>query len=181
MRRVMARVAAGAALWCAASCLNIKDVVQPAEVEAGKKFEIAVEVRAHGDSGESEGATYAGVLAVSIPDGAEVLKASFEGAAKGRLERVAAVPPGDLPGREGYTWVYWITPDTYDGAEYVAKDCKAKLTVRAPKTAGDYVFGYAAGVVTPVGPEGDYDCIYWGTPWHGEGREPVLERGITVK
>jgi hypothetical protein len=181
MRGAMVRVAAGAALWCAASCLNIKDVVQPADVEAGKKFEVAVEVRAHGGSRKSEGAVYAGVLAVSIPDGAEVLKASFEGAAKGRLERVAAVPAGGLPERPGYTWVYWITPDAYDGAEYVAKDYKAKLTVRAPDAAGDYVLGYAAGVVTPVGPEGNYDCIYWGKPWQGDGREPALERGITVK
>lgn len=181
MRRALARVVAGAALLCAASCLNIKDVVQPGEVEAGKKFEVAVEVRAHGVSDESNAVTYAGVLAVSIPVGAEVIKASYDGAANGRLDMYVTLVPNDLPGRPGYGWVFFVTPKTYDPREYGGKDYVVTLTVRATDTPGDYRLGYAAGVVSPVGPEMDYGSVYWGMPWQGEGQEPVLERGITVK
>lgn len=181
MRRAAVRVVAGAALCCAASCLNIKDVVQPAEVEAGEKFEAAVELRSYAGLKDVEGLTFAGVVAVSIPDGAEVLKATYEGAAKGRLDERAAVGPGDLPERPGYYWIYFVTPETYDPIEYVGKDYVVKLTMRAPPAPGDYRLGYAAGAVSAEGPDIDYAYAYWGTAWKGEGQEPVLERGITVK
>jgi hypothetical protein len=181
MRRAAVRAAVGAALWCAASCLNIKDVVQPAEVEAGKKFEVAVELRSYAGLQDVKTLTFAGVVAVSIPGGAEVIEAKYEGEVKGRLAERAAVGAGDLPERPGYKWVYFVTPKTYNPVEYVGKDYTAKLTMRAPDTAGDYVLGYAAGAVTAEGSNVNYDSVYWGTPWHGENREPVLERGITVK
>jgi len=180
MRRAAVRVAAGAALWCAASCLNIRDVVQPAEVQAGGKFEVEVELRAR-DGARDEGQTFAGVLAVSIPAGAEVLKAKYEGAAKGRLERSEAAGPGDLPERPGYAWVFFVTPETYNPIEYAGKDYVVTLTMRAPATPGYYRFGYAAGAVTAEGPEVNYAYVHWGTAWGAEGREPMLERGMTVK
>jgi len=181
MRRAAVRVVAGTALWCAASCLNIKDVVQPGEVETGEKFEVAVELRSYAGLQDVERLTFAGVVAVSIPDGAEVLKAAYEGAAKGRLDETAAVRPGDLPERPGYSWVYFVTPETYDPIEYVGKDYVVTLTMRAPPTPGDYRVGYAAGAVTAEGSNINYDSVYWGTAWEGEGQGPVLERGMTVK
>ncbi len=181
MRRATVRAVAGAALLCAASCLNIKDIVQPGEVETGEKFEVAVELRSYAGLQNVERLTFAGVLAVSIPGGAEVLKAKYEGAAKGRLKRSGAVGPGDLPERPGYAWVYFVTPETYDPIEYVGKDYVVTLTMRAPPTPGDYRVGYAAGAVTAIGPDINYADVYWGTAWKAEGREPVLERGMTVK
>ena len=181
MRRAAARVAAGAALWCAASCLNIKDVVQPAEVEAGKKFEVAVELRSYAGLQDVKTLTLAGVLAVSIPEGSEVLGAKYDGAAKGRLDERAAVGAGDLPERLGYKWVYFVTPKTYDPVEYVGKDYVVTLTLRAPDAPGDYGLGCAAGAVAAEGSDVNFGSVYWGKPWHGEGREPVLERGIKVK
>ena len=180
MRRAAVRAAVGAALWCAVSCLNIKDVVQPAEVDAGEKFEVAVGLCAE-DGSRVDMQTCAGVLAVSIPDGAEVLKAAYEGAAKGRLDETAAVRPGDLPERPGYSWVYFVTPKTYDPREYGGKDYVVTLTARAPDAPGYYLFGYAAGTVPAIDSYIDYDSVYWGTAWKGEGQGPVLERGMTVK
>lgn len=181
MRRAAARVAAGVALWCAASCLNIEDVVQPAEVEAGKKFEVEVGLRSFAGLQDVEKLNFAGVVAVSIPGGAEVIEAKYEGAAKGRLDEHASVGAGDLPERSGYKWVYFVTPKTYDPVEYVGKDYVVTLTLRAPDAPGDYDLCYAAGAVTAEGPNVNYDTVYWGMPWQGEGREPMLELGITVK
>ncbi|MEE8641089.1 MAG: hypothetical protein V3T41_11840, partial [bacterium] len=131
MARFVVTFSTVAVTFLSASCLNIKDVVQPAEVEAGEKFEVAVELRSYAGLKDVEGLTFAGVVAVSIPDGAEVLKATYEGAAKGRLEERAAIGPGDLPERPGYFWVYFVTPETYDPMEYVGKDYVVTLVMRA--------------------------------------------------
>ena len=180
MRRALVRVAAGVTLCCAVSCLNIKDVVQPAEVKAGKKFEVAVEVRAD-DGSQVDWQTCAGVLAVSLPEGAEAHKASYGGAAKGRLEKSAVVGPGDLPERPGYVWVFFVTPKTYDPKEYGGKDYVATLILRAPDTPGYYRFGYTAGAVPAVGPDINYADVFWGIAREAEGRKQMLERGITVR
>lgn len=161
--------------------MNIKDVGQPAEVEAGEKFEVAVELRSYAGLKDVEGLTFAGVVAVSVPDGAEVLKATYGGAAKGRLDERAAIGPGDLPERPGYSWVYFVTPETYDPIEYVGRDYVVTLVMRAPAAPGDYRLGYAAGAASEEGSNIDYAYVYWGTPWAGEGQEPVMERGITVR
>ena len=181
MRRAVVTFATVAVTFLSTSCLNIKDVVQPAEVEAGEKFEVAVELRSYAGLKDVEGLTFAGVVAVSIPDGAEVLKATYEGAAKGRLDERAAVGPGDLRERPGYFWVYFVTRETYDPIEYVGKDYVVTLIMRAPPAPGDYRLGYAAGAVSAEGSDIDYACVYWGTAWQAEGKEPVLERGIKVK
>lgn len=150
-------------------------------MEAGEKFEVSVELRSYAGLKDVEGLTFAGVVAVSIPEGADVLKATFEGAAKGRLDERAAVGPGDLPERPGYSWVYFVTPETYDPIEYAGKDYVVTLVVRAPPVPGDYRLGYAAGAVSAEGSNINYADAYWGNPWMAEGQEPVLERGITVK
>jgi hypothetical protein len=161
--------------------LNIKDVVQPGEVKTGEKFEVAVELRSYAGLQDVERFSFAGVVAVSIPDGAEVLKATYEGGAKGRLGERAAVGPGDLPERPGYSWVYLVTAETYNPIEYVGKDYVVTITMRAPPARGDYRVGYAAGAVAAEGPHINYASVYWGTAWEGEGQGPVLERGMTVK
>jgi len=181
MRRTASLVVTAAALLCAASCLDIKDVVQPAEVEAGEKFEAAIELRCSGQVEGVEGLSYAGVVAVSIPAGAEVLKGTYEGAAKGKLERREAVGTGDLPERPGYVWVYFVTAKTYQPAECAGNDYVVKLTVRAPEAPGGYGLGYATGAVTAAGSDINYDCVYWGKAWEAEGQDPIVERGITVK
>ncbi len=181
MSRAVFAVATTAVTFLSASCLNIKDVVQPVEVKEGEKFEVAVELRSYAGLKDVEGLTFAGVVAVSIPEGAEVLKATFEGEAKGRLDERGAVGPGDLPERPGYSWVYLVTPETYDPIEYAGMDYVVKLVMRAPPAPGDYRLGYAAGAVSAEGSDIDYAHVYWGNPWMCEGREPVLERGITVK
>jgi hypothetical protein len=181
MPQAVVTVATIAVTFLSASCLNIKDVVQPAEVEAGEKFEVSVELRSYAGLKDVKGLAFAGVAAVSIPEGAEVLKATYEGAAKGRLDERAAVGPDDLPERPGYSWVYLVTPEMYDPIEYAGKDYVVTLVMRAPPAPGDYRLGYAAGAVWAESSDIDYAHAYWGNPWMGEGREPVLERGITVK
>jgi hypothetical protein len=181
MLKAAARTAVLAALLCTASCLKIVDVVQPAEVEAGKKFEAALRLRAEGDLSEREGWKYGGVVAVSVPEGMEVTKAEFEGAAKGKLKESEALGPDYLPDRAGCSWVYWVTPKRYDAAEYIRKDFEVKLTLRAPDKAADYRLAYAAGAVTNEGSDENDDYVYWGSPRTGPDDDRILERWITIK
>ena len=179
MRRAAVRVVAGAALWCAASCLNIKDVVQPGEVETGEKFEVEVLLNSFTGDAETAEHCFAGVVAVSIPNGAEVLKATYEGAAKGRCDKYTALVPNDLPERPGYCWVFLVTAETYLAKEYGGKAYVATLTMRAPQTPGEYRLAYASGAVD-VDAADTYDRgVYWESV-PGD-RRADLERGMTVK
>lgn len=175
----MARAAAAVAVFAAiisTSCLNIIDVVQPAEVKAGKKFEVVLELRSETLINDEDDSTYVGLLAVSLPEGAEVLKASYEGGAKGKLKRVKAAGPPDLRERPGYTWVYWATPGGYEAAAFGAKDYTVKLKIRAPDTPGNYRLAYAAGAAKGEGPDINLADVVWGGV-----QDIVLERAITVK
>jgi hypothetical protein len=179
MRRAAARVAAGVALWCAASCLNITDVVQPAEVDAGKKFEVRVILDSDiSDAGAAEH-SFAGVLAVSIPVGAEIIKASYDGAADGRFDKYTTLAPNDLPERPGYFWVFLVTSEKYIAEEYGGKTYTAILKIRAPQTPGEYRLAYAAATIDMEGADTRDRGVCWGSV-PGNGR-PDLERGITVK
>lgn len=179
MRRVMARVAAGAALWCAASCLNIKDVVQPAEVEAGKKFEVRVLLESDISGEGTAESSFAGVLAVSIPVGAEITKASYDGAAGGRFDKYTTLVPHDLPERPGYFWVFLVTSEAYVAEEYGGQTYTVILKIRAPQTPGEYRLAYATAVIDMEGADSIGPEVCWGSV-PGETR-PDLERVIIVK
>ncbi|MGD8718412.1 MAG: hypothetical protein PVH29_06265 [Candidatus Zixiibacteriota bacterium] len=182
MPRTVARAAVLAALLCTTSCLNIVDVVQPAEVEAGEKFEVALQLRTGRQSTSAEVvARFAGVVAVSLPEGAAVVKAGYEGGAKGKFKHVKDAGATYLPDRPGYTWSYWITVDSYEPLQVTGKDYAVKLTLRAPDTPGDYELAYAAGAAHADGREINYAAVIWASPLKGETEQPMLERGITVK
>jgi hypothetical protein len=182
MRKAVVAAAAVAAILLSTSCLFIEDVVQPAEVEAGEKFEVALQLRTGLQRTSAEAlAEFAGVVAVSLPEGAEAVKAEYEGGAKGKLKRVKDAGVTYLPDRPGYTWFYWVTPERYEPLEASGKDFTVKITLRAPDTQGDYELAYAAGAVCTDGREINYATVIWANPSQGEAEEPMLERGITVK
>jgi hypothetical protein len=179
MLRAASRVVAGAALWCGASCLNIEDVVQPAEVEAAKAFEVRVILDSKMSVGGFTERSLAGVLAVSLPAGAEIIKASYDGAARGRFDELTTFAPHDLPERAGYYWVFLVTPETYDAQEYVGQRYTAVLKIRAPRKPGEYRLAYAAAVTDAEGGDACDRRVFWGSV-PGETR-PDLERGISAK
>jgi hypothetical protein len=182
MLKTITRAGVLATLLCTVSCLKIVDVVQPVEVEAGGKFEVALQLRTGLQSTSAEVvAKFAGVVAVSLPEGAEAVKASYEGGAKGKLKRVKNAGGTYLPDRPGYTWSYWVTPESYEPLGVTGKDFTVKLTLRAPDTPGDYELAYAAGAAHDDGREINYAAVIWANSLQGEAEEPMLERGITVK
>jgi hypothetical protein len=179
MRRSAVGVVAGAALWCGASCLNIEDIVQPAEVEIGKKFEVRVLLDSNVIDAAAAGHSFAGVLAVSLPVGAEITKASYGGAARGRFDEFTTLAPDDLPERPGYYWVFLVTSETYVANEYAHQEYTAALTIRAPQTPGEYRLAYAAGVIDTEGADTRDRGVWWGSV--PDETRSDLERGIKAE
>lgn len=178
MRRRI-RVIATAALAAAwgTSCVNVADVVCPAEVKAGAKFEVKLVGRvaaAYGADGPEE---YYGVLAVAAPPDMIIREVKYEGVSSGKLTPLGdeyVSPPGEPEVGE---WRYLVTRRPLVAREWADAACEAIVKFQAGRAPGEYRLAFAAGAAPATEGGPDLRRLEWGRADGGA----VVTRWVSVK
>jgi len=175
-RRLVLSAAAWAAAW-GTSCVNLADVVCPAEVEAGGKFEVKLVGRVAAGYGGDGSQEFYGVLAIAAPPDVDIREVAYEGVTSGKLTPLDAElvpPPGELEAGE---WRYLGTRRPLLAREWADAPCEAIIKFKAGRTPGEYRLAFAAGAAPAAEGGPDLGRLEWGRP---DG-EPVVARWIVIK
>lgn len=123
----------------------ITDIVQPGEVAAGDKFEVAVRAMVDADSVKTAGGEGSLILAVAVPPGWEISGVIADAGGKTKLAaREGLALPAPAP--EGEAWRLFATPKAVKVGAYVGRALEFLLRVQTSRTPGDYYLAYAAGI-----------------------------------
>ena len=135
--------AVSAALVWLTPGVAITDIVQPAEVTAGDKFEVAVRAMVDADSVKTAGGEGSVILAVAVPPGWEISGVIADAGEKTKLVAREGLA---LPAPEGEAWRLFATPKAVKVGAYVGRALEFLLRVQTSRTPGDYYLAYAAGI-----------------------------------
>lgn len=153
MARVLPVLPAAAVLISISGCLKIVDIVQPLEVRAGTKFEVAVSCKVEFDRYARENDSAYGLLAISVPEGFDVKGGNFRGAAGGKLRRWPGLGSRLRSDRPGYEWQVFGTRDYYRERDLGGSVLEVRFKLKAGEAPGDYRLAYRAGTA-PAGIDG---------------------------
>jgi hypothetical protein len=145
-RRITVVSAAAFAAACGVSCVNLADVVCPAEVAAGGKFEVKLVGRVAALRASDATAEYYGVLAIAAPADMVIREVKYEGVFSGKLAPLGDdeyVPPPGEP--EAGEWRYLVTRRPFAAGEWADAPCEATVKFKAGRAAGEYRLSFAAG------------------------------------
>jgi len=151
-------------------CVNIEKIEQPDSVKAGDGFKVKI-TGAIGDTSNSEGQKYYGIIGILVPDDWKVSEVKYSNSVKGemvRKERLMTALDLEYPTPEGYVWYGFISPDVHDITKEMSNTKVAvEIKLIAGKEKGTYNLDYRLGACT------NPDIIASDLIW-GEFLEPII-------
>ncbi|MGQ9706614.1 MAG: hypothetical protein ACUVWP_06380 [bacterium] len=144
-------------------CINIEKIDQPESIKAGGEFKVEI-TGAIGDTSNSEGAQYHGLLGVLIPKGWEVSDAKYSYTVEGELvknNRLATALDMEYPAPNNYEWFGFISKDICTVTrEMTNTKVVLEFKIISGKEKGTYNLDYRLGVCTK--PEIIASDLVWG-------------------
>jgi hypothetical protein len=150
-------------------CVNIEKIDQPESVKAGDVFKVTI-TGAIGDTSNSEGQQYYGILGVLVPKDWKVSDVKYSNSVNGEMvqkDRLSMAIDLEYPAPDGYVWYGFITRDVCSiTKEMTNTKVVLDFKIMAGKKKGTYNIDYRLGACTK--PEIIASDLIW-----GEFLEPI--------